>query len=773
MNKSVTTEHTGLLDRVVHESVGVGALAVVHIATAASFARIFDGWTFLTPLIVMVLITHTLSALGRRMGVPFLIALPLLGLLVYVLVGHLALGSTLNNGLPLSATWESFTFQINESWFLLGDILPPVSQNSGFGLVALLALGFSAVLADSFAFRFAGRVEAFVPATVIFVVVSAVGIDRHRVVLSAAWIASVLAAVAILRARDRSLDFLARPSAFGYRPALTLLRLCLSGVVLAGAIGLGASMAGPLLPGANEEAWLSTRQSGDTRVLEPLVDVRRRLSNPTDQVLFTVTAERSAYWRLTALPVFDGATWTVPGSLLGDAGGELAPFPDSSRLGVDITSNVQRLSITNLAGTLLPVSSTPVQLRAASRSLFYEMQTGSLVVGGDGLMAKDSYEIVSSSATPRPELLGTATVNSPPALENLDTSYLAVPDTEETRQLRRIVAEIVNPTDSPYAIALALQSYFRDTFTYSLDVPNEMDGAATLAFLERRTGYCEQFSSTFALFARLLGIPARVAVGFTPGEVVNEVNGRTVYEVRSQHAHAWPEVWFDDIGWVLFEPTPGRGAPNAGYTNVAEEQDESEPIPSPQSAVTTTTAAPFTPDDPAVETTLPLDGTDTSDTASGDTGNILTKWRWPLIALGVMALWVFALPPTVRRIMSRNTTGTLLDSWRKVVALYEFQRGPFDSALSPSEIAATATSRMWDDDPFITDLAHVVTEILYSGRIVDHDEYELQTALTRVYLAERIARLPLKTRLRIALDPWVIARLTGTRRSTRTVVTQG
>lgn len=758
-----TTKPSTFSDRLVHEFLGVGALAVVHIATAISFARVFSGWDFLPSLIVMIVASHIVSALIRHWRVPFLFALPLLILIVYALVGYLSLRPTLRSGLPLSSTWSSLTKQINNSWQLLGDVVPPLSHDSGFGLVALCAVGICAVLADSFAFRFGGRVEAFVPATVVFVVVSAVGIDRHRVTVAAVWIAALLAAVAILRARDRSLDLLTRPNSFGYRPAFTLLRLSATGIFLATAIGIASWLIGPSLPGAGQEAWLTTRQTGQARVLEPLVDVRRRLSNPTDQVLFTVTAERSAYWRLTSLPVFDGSTWTLPGSLLNDAGGELASLPDASRPGFDIASNVQRISISNLAGTLLPVSYTPVQLRASSRSLFYELQTGSLVVGGDGMMANDRYELVSSLVTPRPELLGTASVQSPPVLDSLDTSYLAVPDNEETRQLKRLATEIVDPAASPYVIALGLQSYFRDNFTYSLDVPTELDGAATLAFLERRTGYCEQFSSTFALFARILGIPSRVAVGFTPGEVVNQVDERSVFEVRPQHAHAWPELWFDDIGWVLFEPTPGRGAPNAGYTNVPEEQDDSIPIPSQAIAPTTTTVAPVPDEDPSVDSPTSTDESNDTEVASKDSDTFLETWRWPLAILGILALWVFLLPLVVQRFMNRYRTGTLLDSWRKVVALYEFQRGPFDPSLSPQEIAAVATSRLWDDDPFITELAQVVTEVLYSSRSLDVAEYEALTTRTQMYLTERISRLPLGSRLRLRLSPWVIARVTGAR----------
>ena len=74
---------------------------------------------------------------------------------------------------------------------------------------------------------------------------------------------------------------------------------------------------------------------------------------------------------------------------------------------------------------------------------------------------------------------------------------------------------------------------------------------------------------------RELGIPSRVAVGFTWGEPVDIDNGLATYRVSGRHAHVWPEVYFDLVGWVPFEPTSGRGLPGAAvYTGVAAEQAE-------------------------------------------------------------------------------------------------------------------------------------------------------------------------------------------------------
>ena len=97
-----------------------------------------------------------------------------------------------------------------------------------------------------------------------------------------------------------------------------------------------------------------------------------------------------------------------------------------------------------------------------------------------------------------------------------------------------------------YDKASLLRDFFRNgTFTYDPDVDLDDQVDATLQFLRERRGFCVQFASTYALMARSLGIPTRVAVGFTPGKL-NPVTGR--YSVTNFQAHAWPEVWLEGVG---------------------------------------------------------------------------------------------------------------------------------------------------------------------------------------------------------------------------------
>src|SRR5262249_46688815 len=98
-------------------------------------------------------------------------------------------------------------------------------------------------------------------------------------------------------------------------------------------------------------------------------------------------------------------------------------------------------------------------------------------------------------------------------------------------------------------------------FIYSLSAPNLASAAGLVSFLTKvKSGLCVQCAYAMTVLTRLLGIPARVVVGYTGGTRL--ANGS--YQVRNIDAHAWTEVYFPTLGWVRFEPTPaGQGTANA------------------------------------------------------------------------------------------------------------------------------------------------------------------------------------------------------------------
>ncbi len=278
----------------------------------------------------------------------------------------------------------------------------------------------------------------------------------------------------------------------------------------------------------------------------PLVDIRSRLVNPGNIDLFTVSTDTPRYLGLTALAVFDGTAWSPLPEDLRPADGPLADAPASSE------TVVQTISIRDLAGQLAPAARTPTSaVSQAGRNLQWANTAGALFVDG-GLEPGFTYQVTSADNDPSPDALRQATANG------ADPVYYTLPDSVPN-ELRALAQQVTAQATTPYDQARILQDWFRTNFKYSLTVQRGESNNAMINFLSIRKGYCEQFSGTFAAMARSLGLPTRVVVGFTPGQL----GADGLYHVASRHAHAWDEVWFDGYGWVLFDPTPGRGAPGA------------------------------------------------------------------------------------------------------------------------------------------------------------------------------------------------------------------
>ena len=745
---SPTTEKGLAFDRTVRDLLGVATLWALTIVTAISFCRIFGGWGFLPSYLALATAGHLAAYALRRVKLPFLVSLIAITLFIYLVTTYFQARQTLTFGLPLGRTWSFVWQEVSSSWGLLGDAVPPLPLNSGFGFVGLISVGLVAFLADAFAFRFAGRVESLIPSTIIFVVLSSVGIDRNRAILTALWVATAIISVAVLRLRNQ----LSRSSRlFGYRPGQTTMLSVSYIAILAIVASVIALVIGPRIPGATEESWLSNNSGKAGPQLDPLVDIRGRLNNPSDEILFSVASESPSYWRSTSLPDFDGTKWTVSQDLLDSAGGQLSDTTTITEVGVAATDVIQLVTIQSLAGSFAPIADRPMQLRSATRSLFYEPNSGTLLVSKEGLKRNDNYQIVSTVVVPSADTLRVSTSSSPP-----DDGYLKVPENEEIAQLQQVVAEIISGTTGNYEKLLAIQDYFRNNFTYSLDVPASNSATATLEFLDRRTGYCEQFSSTFALFARLIGIPSRVAIGFTPGEQspIGTSNVQ-LFNVRSQHAHAWPEVWFDGIGWVLFEPTPGRGAPSADYTNVPPAQDDSTPT----AVAPTTTTLNQTSTSLAVNPTTAPNGplTPATPSTSEDSAISLRMLIYFALAIALIAFWCFAMPRFMRSTIHRRESNVVLINWRSVVAHFEAVHGELPKQLTVFEIGERFVGQNWGEVETVERIVNLMTRHLFAQ--------EESTSGVRQELNDFVTTLqkdlPLKIKIRQHLSPRLAWKLAG------------
>jgi transglutaminase-like putative cysteine protease len=143
--------------------------------------------------------------------------------------------------------------------------------------------------------------------------------------------------------------------------------------------------------------------------------------------------------------------------------------------------------------------------------------------------------------------------------------------------VRRTALSVTRDADSPWEQAVALERYFSRTggFVYDLNVPPGSSRDAMRRFLTNKIGYCEQYAGAMAAMARSLGLPARVVVGYTTG---SRRDG--YWSITNLDAHAWPEIYFVDAGWVRFEPTPpsaGEGVRQPEYSAETAAEPTVEP----------------------------------------------------------------------------------------------------------------------------------------------------------------------------------------------------
>ena len=168
-----------------------------------------------------------------------------------------------------------------------------------------------------------------------------------------------------------------------------------------------------------------------------------------------------------------------------------------------------------------------------------------------------SYSVTVNVSTASEEQLRTAGTDYPPWVRD---HYLLLPGTVPQR-VQDLARELSASLPNPYDKATAIQDYLRG-LEYTLDIPPPPpggDGVDHFLF-ELQRGYSQYFGSAMTVLLRSIGVPARLVVGYSPGERV--ASGE--YLVRDLNRHGWTEVYFPELGWVTFEPTPGKAVPQRG-----------------------------------------------------------------------------------------------------------------------------------------------------------------------------------------------------------------
>jgi Transglutaminase-like superfamily/TgpA N-terminal domain len=319
--------------------------------------------------------------------------------------------------------------------------------------------------------------------------------------------------------------------------------------------------------------------------------------------ILTIKApSRPTYWRATTLDEFDGGGWfennvsaVAPTRLDGrDELLEDPQLPTAARdprrwVRQDVT--VRALRDDHLIGAALPAAYAP-------GSLAVDYTAGGVAnLQGDPLSNGDRYSVWSYEPQPTPRQLAALPARYPASIRRTDlyveTRALAPPfgaphraalmadlfrnsyRAQQYEGFYETAKRVVGETSNPYAAALELEGWFRSSAFHYDQTPPPIGNAPPLAafVMQTRRGYCQHFAGAMALMLRYLGIPARVAAGFTSGEYDRKTHEWTVTD---HDAHTWVEAWFPRYGWLAFDPTPGRGSLGGTYTTASPHFDLSD-----------------------------------------------------------------------------------------------------------------------------------------------------------------------------------------------------
>jgi len=257
------------------------------------------------------------------------------------------------------------------------------------------------------------------------------------------------------------------------------------------------------------------------------------------EVRFTVTSTESRYWRIGSYDRYTGDGWVRTGGV-GPYGGRLRGPPGPTR---EVIQEYRVESSLNV----MPAAWRPVEVGSDVADRTRVTEPGGLEPA-ETFEAGDTYRVRSAVVQASPEDLATAGTDYP---EDVRERYTQLPSSTPERVAER-TDRLTARAENPYETALAIEQWLENNREYSLDV-DKPDGDIADAFLfEMERGYCTYYATTMVTMLRTQGIPARLVVGYTPGQQIDDNR----WVARGLDSHAWLEAYFPEIGWIRFDPTP-------------------------------------------------------------------------------------------------------------------------------------------------------------------------------------------------------------------------
>jgi transglutaminase-like putative cysteine protease len=549
------------------------AAAFATITASICLGPIFLTGVWFFPTAFAVLVVGAGCEVARRMAASRA-TVPIGGaiaLLLYLLLRY-AHAQALYGALPWTDSVDHLGDLAQRGRSDMNSYAAPIGVSPGIELLTVGGVGLVALAVDTLAVTWRRAALAGLPLLVLYTVPTSIAPD------GVSWVAFALCGVAFLtlllaESRERVSRW-GRPMRYSaertnYRPEVETAPLGQVGRRV-GATALGLALIVPaVLPDVTASSFgfgaggfgTGGGDGPEVRVVNPIIDLGASLRQGEDTPLIRYRG-RSTYMRLVGLDRFTGQTWEPSDLKVSrndndvEDGLETAPGLGATVARIRRTHHIE---VFDLDQKWLPLPYPTTKVRDIDGTWLYDPSTFN-VFGENSSTRQISYTTTSLGVDPTSDQLAAASPSVPPSLRR----YLELPgdlDASIAATASQVVRDAKATTN--YAQAVALQDWLRGPeFTYSKELASNPAGdkngsQAILAFLASKRGYCVQFASTMAVMARTLGIPARVAVGFAPGE--KQANGS--YVAGAHDMHAWPEIYFQGVGWVRFEPTPSGGAP--------------------------------------------------------------------------------------------------------------------------------------------------------------------------------------------------------------------
>jgi hypothetical protein len=592
--------------------------------------------------------------------------------------------------------------------------LPPLPESTELLCLVVVAVGLVAVVVHTLA------VSAAAPACAGLVLLCVVTVPAVVSDQLLPWWSFALGALgfALLLAADgwrRQLEWGECAGSGGYLSAAPG-AIAVTASAMAVALFVGATVTtvgttvGTTEGGTGRSASTGAGRSGNGMGLNPFTALRGQLSSGDGVALFWVRGlKQRTYLRALTLSRFTTRVGWQPGPLDGvvlaspdKSADKTEPLPLPVGVSTPVSGSTLRVQIEpiNYVDNWLPTFGYPLALAGIGPDWNYDPDA--LTVFSARRQRAQPYTEWGVLPAPDPRLLRAAGPAGGAPFDAVDPRYLDAVGVDH--RVRQLATQVTAGTRTAFDATVALNQWFTQPsngFRYDVRTAAGNSGDALVDFLfTGRQGYCEQFASAMAIMLRTLHVPARVAVGFTPGTVTG---GSRL--ITTDDAHAWVEAWFPGVGWLPFDPTPlsdGRTvAPDYGGTSPTL---AGPPLPAGPPVASTAPPAPDPLTGPA-----PHPGSSEVDLGT----------RIGLSVIGLLGLGVLALTPlgvrAIRRRRRLRLVGTggpraVCAAWEEVLAEFA-DRG----VVPPGGQTVRATAELLAHEPTLNEPARVALGILVSA----------------------------------------------------------